>query len=169
MSAVFPVSVAAYTVVAVLVIAVAERAAAPRALPAALRAHGVLPARAVGVAATAVTAVEAVLALALLLRPSPPLFAAAGAVFAGYAAYSWHVAATGRGGPCGCGGVEVPMGPWVTARAAALAGLSATAAAGAPAPLSAMDPQLVVALLAAVVFAVLLWHLPAARTSEVAG
>jgi hypothetical protein len=159
---VFPTSVAAYTVVLVLVIAVAEHVRAPRALPEALRAHGVIRGRAAGFVATAVTAVEALLAVALLVRPSAMLFAAAGLVFAGYAVYSWHVVSSGRGGPCGCGGVEVPMGTWVVVRAGVLAALSAVAAAGSPAALSTMDVQLVVALLAALVFGVLLWHLPAA-------
>ncbi|MFC5289620.1 MauE/DoxX family redox-associated membrane protein [Actinokineospora guangxiensis] len=158
----FPTSVAGYTVVVVLVIAVAEHVRAPRALPDALRAHGMIRGRATGFAATAVTAVEALLAVALLMRPSAPLFAAAGLVFAGYAAYSWHVVSSGRGGPCGCGGVEVPMGTWVIVRAGVLAALSAVAVAGPPPTLSMMDVQLVVELLAALVFGVLLWHLPAA-------
>lgn len=168
----FPVSVAAYVVLVVLVIAVVERILAPRALRAALVAHGVVPRRVADPLAVAVTAVEAVLAVALLIGPSPLVLSGAAVLFAAYAAYAWHVTASGRGGPCGCGGVEVPMDHWVTGRAVALAAL---AAAGAVAhdrvlPLSPFDERVLVVLLAAATIGVLLWHLPAAmsRPQEVA-
>ncbi|GAB3470105.1 MauE/DoxX family redox-associated membrane protein [Actinophytocola sediminis] len=166
----FPVSVAAYVVLLVLVIAVVERVRAPRALPAALAAHRVVPARAIRPVALAVTVLEAGLAVALLAGlvrsagPSPLVLAGAAVVFAGYGGYAWYVTATGRSGPCGCGGADVPMGHWVTARAAALAALAALPASTADTiiPLSRVDPPLIVVLLAASTIGLLLWHLPAA-------
>jgi len=172
---VFPVSVAAYVVALVLVIAVVERVLAPGGLPAALAAHRVVPRRAVRAVAVAVTVVEAVLAVLLLVGlvtgPSPLVLAGVAVLFAGYGGYAWHVTASGRGGPCGCGGAEVPMGHWVTGRAFALAALAALGAAAhdVVAPLARFDTQLVVVLLAAATIGILLWHLPAAtRHPEVA-
>ena len=172
----FPVGVAAYVVLFVLVIAVAERIAAPRALPAALIAHRVVPHRAAWTLALVVTAVEAVLAallLAGLVVSGPPSFVLAGAValFAAYGGYAWYVTTSGRGGPCGCGIAEIPMGPWVSGRAFVLAALAllGAAAPGTVPPLTAFDSRLVVVLLAAATIATLLWHLPAAmaRPEEV--
>lgn len=173
----FPVSVAAYVVLLVLVIAVAERVRARRSLPAALLAHGVVPPRAVQVLAVVVTVVETVLAVLLLVGlvratgPSPAVLAGVAVLFACYGCYSWHVTATGRGGPCGCGGASVPMGPWVIGRAFALAVLAAIAAVAHDVvlPLSLFDSRLVVVLLAAATIGTLLWQLPAAaRHPEVA-
>lgn len=162
----FVVSVAVYVVIVVLVIAVVERIGAPRALRAALAAHGVVPLRAAGLLAVVVTVVEAVLAVLLLVGPSPIVLSGAAVLFAAYGGYAWHVTASGRGGPCGCGVVEMPMDHWVTGRAVALAVL---AAAGAVAhdhvlPLTDFDSQVLVVLLAATTIGVLLWHLPAAMT-----
>jgi hypothetical protein len=175
---VFPVSVAVCTVLVVLVIAVAERVVAPRALGTALAAHGVVPPRAAGPLAAAVTAAEAVLAAALLAGlllpggPHPLVPACAAVLFAAYAGYAWHVTASGRGGPCGCGGADVPMDHWVTGRAVALAALAATGAVGHDAVLSVadVDAEVLVVLLASATIGVLLWHLPAAmaRPQEVA-
>lgn len=177
MTVVFPVSVAAYVVALILVIAVAERVRAPGALPSALAAHGVLPPRLVRPAAVAVTVAESVLAVSLVVGlvreggPSPVVLAGAAALFAGYGGYAWHVTAAGRGGPCGCGGTEVPMGHWVTVRAFVLAALAAVAAAahGSVVPLALFDERLLVVLLAAATFGTLLWYLPAAmpRPQEV--
>jgi hypothetical protein len=163
---VFPVSVAAYAVLVVLVIAVAERVAAPRALRTALVAHGVVPSRVAGPLAVAVTVVEAALAVLLLIGPSPLVLSAAAVLFACYGGYAWHVTASGRGGPCGCGGVETPMDHWVTGRAFVLAALAATGAAAHSSvpPLAAFDSRLLIVLLAAATIGVLLWHLPAAMT-----
>lgn len=160
----FVAGVAAYTVLVVLVVAVAERLRAPRALPAALSAHRVLPARAVRPVGAAVTAAEAVLAVALVTGPRPVALAGAALLFAGYGGYGCYLAATGRGGPCGCGGVEVPMDGWVTGRAFVLAGLAAlgAVAAGSVPPLTSFGPPLLVVLLAAATFGTLLWHLPGA-------
>lgn len=165
----FPVGVAAYVVLFVLVIAVAERVVAPRALPAALIAHRVVPRHAAWTVAVAVTAVETVLAALLLAGlvvsgPSPFVLAGAVALFAAYGGYAWYVTASGRGGPCGCGIAEVPMGPWVAGRAFVLAALAlpGAAAPGMVPPLTAFDSRLVVVLLAAATIAILLWYLPAA-------
>ncbi len=168
----FPVSVAVYVVLVVLVIAVADRVTAPRALRAALVAQGVVPRRVAGPLAVTVIVAEVVLAALLLIGlvpaagPSPLVLWGAAVLFAAYGAYAWHVTASGRGGPCGCGGVDVPMDHWVTGRAFALAALAA-AGAGAPgavAPLAGFDDRLLVVLLASATIGVLLWHLPAAMT-----
>jgi hypothetical protein len=167
---VFPVSVAAYVVLLVLVIAVVERVRTPGALPAALTAHRVVPPRAVRPVAVVVTAVEAVLAVLLLVGltraagPAPLVLAGAAALFASYGGYAWHVTASGRGGPCGCGGAEVPMGHWVTGRAGVLAALAVVAAVAhdVVAPLASFDARLLVVLLASATIGTLLWHLPAA-------
>jgi methylamine utilization protein MauE len=166
---VFPVSVAANVVLLVLVLAVVERVLTPGALPAALAAHRVLPPRAVRPVAVAVTAVEAVLAVRLAVGPSPLVLAVAAVLFASYGGYAWHVTASGHGGPCGCGGAEVPMGHWVTGRAAVLAVLATTAAVAHDdvLPLTRFDADLVVVLLAATTIGLLLWHLPAAMTLPV--
>ncbi len=168
----FAVGVAAYVVLLVLVIAVVERITAPRALPAALIAHRVLPPHVARPVAAMVTAAEAVLAVLILAGlgfapgPSPVAFAAAAVLFAAYGGYAWYVTASGRGGPCGCGRAEVPMGHWVTGRAFVLAALAVLAAAapGAVLRLAAFDSRLVVVLLAAATIGILLWHLPAAMT-----
>jgi hypothetical protein len=163
---VFPVSVAAYVVLLVLVIAVAERVRAPGVLPAALAAHRVVSRRAIRPVAVAVTATEALLAVLLLAGPVPLVFAVAAVLFACYGGYAWYVTESGRGGPCGCGGADVPMDHWVTGRAFALAGLAVVAAAASDhvLPLSRFDERLLLVLLAAATIGTLLWHLPAAMT-----
>ncbi|MGB3438883.1 MAG: MauE/DoxX family redox-associated membrane protein [Actinophytocola sp.] len=160
----FPASVAAYVVLFVLVIAVAERVRAPGALPAALVAHRVVPSRAVRPVAVAVTAAEALLAVLLFLGPSPVVLGGAAVLFASYGGYAWYVTESGRGGPCGCGGGEVPMDHWVTGRAAALAALAVVAAVAHDVvpPLALFDVRLLLVLLAAATIGTLLWLLPAA-------
>lgn len=166
----FPVSVAAYVVAFVLVVAVTERVRTPGALPAALAAHRIVPSRVIRPVAVAVTAVEAVLAALLLAglvhEPSPLVLTGTAALFACYGGYAWYVTESGRGGPCGCGAAEVPMGHWVTGRALALAALAVLAAAvhGAVLPLARFDERLLLVLLAAATIGTLLWHLPAAMT-----
>jgi len=153
--------ICAYTVLLVLVLAVVERVRAPRELPAALVAHRVLPRWAVGPVAAAVTVVEVGLVAALAIGPHPLALLGAALLFAAYGGYSARVA----GGPCGCGGVEVPMDGWVTGRALVLAGSAAFAAVAADPvpPLSRLgSPPLLVIPLAAATFGLLLWHLPAA-------
>lgn len=169
MTAVFPVSVAAYVVLIVLALAVAERVVAPRALPAALVAHGVVPRRAAGPLAAAVTVAEAALLVLGVLMGPRVLFAAA-LLFAAYGAYAWYVTASDRGGPCGCGGADVPMDHWVTGRAGVLATLAVLGAAGGDhvLPLRDVDSRLVVVLLAAATIGILLWHLPAAMDVDAA-
>ena len=166
----FPVSAAAYVVLFVLVIAVAERVRAPGALPAALAAHRIVPRRAIRPVAVAVTATEAVLAALLLAglagEPSPLVLTGAAVLFACYGGYAWYVTGSGRGGPCGCGGADVPMGHWVTGRAFALAALAVVAgvARGEVLPLARFDERLLLVLLASATIGTLLWHLPAAMT-----
>ncbi|THA26437.1 methylamine utilization protein MauE [Streptomyces sp. RKND-216] len=145
----------------------------PAGLPDALHAHGVLPAGALRAAAAAVTAAEGLLGLAgataLIAGVRDALalvLAAAALLFTGYAAYTRHVLASGRGGPCGCARSELPLSGWVTVRAAALAALATTGAvltglAGAP-TLPGTTAETATAALAAAAFALLLWTLPAA-------
>lgn len=164
----FAASVAAYTVLFVLVMTVAERVRAPGALPAALTAHQVVARGAIRPVAAAVTAVEAALAVLLLVglvaNPGPVALAGAALLFAGYGGYGRYLTVTGRGGPCGCGGVEVPMDGWVTGRAFALSALAGfgAVAAGEVLPLSRLGPPVLMVLLAGATIGTLLWHLPAA-------
>ncbi len=166
----FPVSVAAYVVGFVLVIAVAERLRAPGALPAALAAHRVVPRRVIRPVAVVVTAAEVVLGLLLLAglvaAPSALVLTGVAVLFACYGGYAWYVTESGRGGPCGCGGTDVPLGHWVTGRAFALAALAVVAGAASDhvLPLSRFDDRLLLVLLAAATIGTLLWHLPAAMT-----
>lgn len=168
----FGASVAVYVVLVVLVIAVAEHLVAPRALRTALVAHRVVPRGAAGSVAVAVTVIEAVLAVAILTGllqnpgPSPVVLSGAAVLFAAYGGYAWHVTARGRGGPCGCGGTDVPMDHWVTGRAVVLAALAAAGAAthSSVLPLAGFDDRVLIVVLAATTIAVLLWHLPAAMT-----
>ena len=152
-----------YAVAATLLASGAGHLRAPAALPAALRAHGLLPAPVV--VAAAVTAAELGLggaaAVGLLGGPGPRValagFAALLALLAAYAAW---VVRRRRGGPCGCSRADLPMTGWVGARAAALAALAlAGAATAGPVPPAA---ELPVVLLAAAALACLLWQLPAA-------
>jgi hypothetical protein len=162
-AAVFPVSVAAYVVLVVLALAVTERVVAPRALPAALVAHGVVPRRATGPLAVAVTVAEAA-SLVLGVVTGPRVLFGTALLFAAYGGYAWYVTASGRGGPCGCGGADVPMDHWVTGRAGVLAALAVLGAVAGDRvlPLRGVDSRLVVILLAATTIGLLLWHLPAA-------
>jgi len=176
---VFGASVAVLVVLVVLVIAVVERVVAPRSLRTALIAHRVVPRGAAASVAVAVTVAEAVLAAALLIGlfrdagPSPVVLSGAAVLFAAYGGYAWHVTASGRGGPCGCGGADVPMDHWVTGRAVVLAALAAAGAVAHTAvlPLTPFDDRVLLVVLAATTIGVLLWHLPAAMTrpQEVTG
>jgi len=166
--------VAAYTVLATLLIACAAHLSRPTALPRALAAHRVLPAA--PVVATVVTASEGLLggagAAALVQRDGTLLAAAlAGSVLllALFGGYGWYVRAIGRSGPCGCSRAPLPMTGWVVARAFALAGLALTGLvlSDAVVPLTRTGTVLVVVLLAAATFTCLLWQLPAAMHDPV--
>lgn len=167
----FVAGMATYVVALMLVAGAAGHLRRPDDLPAALRAHGVVPAPAVATAARAVTFVELGLAVALLagLTGSTGLLVAglsgAGVLFAGYGGYGWFVVATGRGGPCGCGTAATPMSGWVAGRALALAALAGIGAASSGSDvilLTGAGARLALVLLAAGTFAALLWALPAA-------
>ncbi|MEU4565279.1 MauE/DoxX family redox-associated membrane protein [Micromonospora sp. NPDC023956] len=162
-------SVAAYTVVFSLVAATAEHLSRPGLLARALAAHRVVAAP-TAVAALAVGA-EAVLAgtgIVALRAESQGLRVAvllgSAGLLALYAGYGLYLRSTGRGGPCGCSRLEMPMTGWVVARAAVLAGLALVGLAwsGSIAGWARADATLVVVLLAAATFATLLWHLPSA-------
>jgi hypothetical protein len=149
---------------ATLLAAGAGHLRSPGTLPAALRAHGLLPAPAL--VAAAVTAAETGLggaaAVGLLGGPGRPAALAGCAVLlALLAAYAAWVVLSGRGGPCGCTRAGLPMTGWVAARAAGLAGLAAAGAASAG-PTASPAAELTVALLAAAALSGLLWQLPAA-------
>lgn len=165
--------VCAGTVALVLLVAFAGHLGAPRTLPAALAAHRTLPAALVRPVAVVAVALEGVLGAgvgyAVLAGHGHTLRLAAGAgaaLLAGYAAYSLLVLRTRPGGvPCGCSsgrGGDVPMTGWVAVRAAALALASLGAAAGAGQAAGSHGAPIAIALLASVVFAVLLWTLPLA-------
>jgi hypothetical protein len=166
----FVAGVATYVVLFLLIAACVGHARRPDDLPAALRAHGVVPAAATGAVGLAVTVTEGVLVVLLLagLLGSDgllvPGLAGSAAVFAGYGGYGWLVVSSGRSGPCGCAEAETPMGMWVAGRALALAGLSLMALiwSGSVLPLHQLGSDLVIVLLGAATFGVLLWFLPAA-------
>lgn len=164
-------SVAAGTVLACLLIALAEHLSRPSTLPHALAAHGVVPAPTV--VATVVIASEGLLggvgAVGLVVRDGGQdllIVALAGSVvlLVLVGGYGWYVVATGRDGPCGCSRAPLPMSGWVVARAFALAGLALVALvlADSVAPLRLPGADLTVVVLAAATFTYLLWQLPAA-------
>jgi hypothetical protein len=174
-------SVAAYTVLLTLLVACAEHLWMPAALPRALAAHRVLPAA--PVVAVAVTATEGLFAAAgivAVVRDGGWLLTAALAGSAGllalYGTYGLYVMSARRGGACGCSRVEVPMTGLVVTRAYVLAGMAlvglalagsvvtvgSVVTAGSEFTVGRGGVELAVVLLAAVTFATLLWHLPAA-------
>jgi hypothetical protein len=166
--------VAASTVAFILLIAFAEHLLSPRSLPAALAAHATVPRRLVRPLAAAVTAAEGALALALVAAVVAGasravltgVLAAAGALLAVYAAYTYRLLRTagGRAVPCGCSRADTPISGWVVLRAggpaalALLTGLRADAVVT-PAESAAWFAE---ASIAGAVFAVLLWVLPEA-------
>jgi hypothetical protein len=157
------------TVALVLLLAFAGHLRAPRTLPAALAAHRVVPVPLRWPVAVAVIALEGTLGAATGYslpagHPHTLTLAAGGAaiLFAAYAAYGLYVLRTRPGVPCGCAtgpGGDTPMSGWVAGRAAALALASLVAATGA-AP--AHGAHTAIAVVASVVFAVLLSLLPQA-------
>ncbi|WP_049565301.1 MauE/DoxX family redox-associated membrane protein [Streptomyces sp. SBT349] len=162
-------------VLLVLLAGCAAHLSRPAALPAALAAHRVLPARAVPLAAGAVTLAEGLLGAAgtaaLLGRHRLGLtvvLAAAAALFTCYALYTRHTLATGRGGPCGCSRAEVPLSGWVVGRAWAFALLALGGALVATGPGTPPEgaAEATTAALAALTFAALLWVLPTAMAQQ---
>lgn len=170
----FAASVSTYVALLTLLAAAVGHVRRPDEVPAALRAHGVVPEAAAGPIGFAVAAVEVALSVALLagVLGSNGLLVAglAGSVvmFAGFAGYGWLVVATGRSGPCGCAGADTPMNGWTAGRAAALAALAACGLAWSGSVTTLVDPggRLAVVLLAAGTFATLLWFLPAAMRDQ---
>jgi hypothetical protein len=167
-------SVAAAAVLLTALAGCAAHLARPAALPAALRAHRLLPGAAVPTAAVAAPAAEGLLgavgtaALFTGQRTALTLVLAAGAaLFTCYAAYSRAALAHApAGAPCGCAGRQaLPLSGWVAGRALALAVLAAAGALLAG-PVAAAPPsgaaERTVVLLAAVGCTVLVWSLPAA-------
>ncbi|MGI5231055.1 MauE/DoxX family redox-associated membrane protein [Actinoallomurus sp. CA-142502] len=161
--------VCAGTVALVLLLAFAGHLRAPRTLPAALAAHRVLPGPLRWPVAVAVIALEGALGAATGYavaagRTHALTLAAGGAavLFAGYAGYGWYVLRTRPSVPCGCAtgpGGDTPMSGWVAGRAAALALASLVAVTGTT---PAHGTHTAIAVLASVVFAVLLSLLPQA-------
>lgn len=169
--------VCAGMVALVLLAACAGHLRAPRALPAALTAHRTVPGPLRWPVALAVTAVEGVLGAAtggalLAGRTHVLALAASGAavLLAAYAGYGLYVLRTRPAVPCGCAtgpGGDTPMSGWVAGRAAALAAAALGAAAlgasaGAGPAIGSHGSHIAVAVLASLVFAVLLWLLPQA-------
>ncbi|GAA2921151.1 MauE/DoxX family redox-associated membrane protein [Streptomyces argenteolus] len=157
-------------VILTLLMGAGSHAASPAALGDALWAHGVLDPRLRRLAAIILPVAEGVLgaagAAALLTghqRGLQTVLAAGAALFGLYAAYTRHVLALGRGGPCGCSGQDVPLSRWVTRRAAALAVLATTGALVVGAgPVRLSTAELITLVLAAPACTALLWSLPAA-------
>jgi hypothetical protein len=157
------------TVALVLLLAFAGHLRAPRTLPAALAAQRVVPRPLRWPVAVAVIALEGTLGAAtgyaVPAGSSHTLALAAGGaavLFAVYAGYGLYVLRTRPSVPCGCAtgpGGDTPMSGWVAGRAAALTLASLVAATGA-AP--AHGAHTAIAVLASVVFAVLLSLLPQA-------
>jgi hypothetical protein len=162
-------SVAAYTVILVLLVAAVGHLASPGALSRAVAAHGML--RWPVAIATTVTLVEAGLAVAGVLALSGavgwlrfPVLAGSALLFAGYAGYSQQVRRTRPGAPCGCSRHDLPVTGWVVLRGYLLAGIACLGAVTSD-PVLTLDqpgPPLAVALFAAGTFTALLWHLPVA-------
>ncbi|MCW2945515.1 MAG: methylamine utilization protein MauE, partial [Actinoallomurus sp.] len=152
--------VCAGTVALVLLAAFAGHLRNPRALPAALAAHRTVPAQLIWPAAVAVATLEGlfgtVTAYAVLAGRAHTLtlgVSGCAVLLAGYALYGLYVLRTRPSVPCGCAADGTPMSGWVAGRAAALALASLVAATGA-AP--AHGTQTAIAVLASIVFAVLL-------------
>lgn len=105
----FSAGAATYAVLFTLMAAVLGHVRRPSALVSALAAHRVLrwPTTVTAAVMVAESALVAALLLGVLL-PSPGVLAVglggAAALFAGYGSYAGYVVATGRSGPCGCGG-----------------------------------------------------------------
>ena len=157
------------TVALVLLLAFAGHLRAPRTLPAALAAQRVVPGALRWPVAVAVIAIEGTLGAATGYavaagRPHALTLAAgdAAVLFAVYAGYGLYVLRTRPTVPCGCAtgpGGDTPMSGWVAGRAAALALASLAAATGTT---PAHGTHTAIAVLASVVFAVLLSLLPQA-------
>lgn len=151
----------------------------PRALASGMAAHGVLPAGVRTPLAWLVVTTEAVLGVAGLVaalmgpRWLAALAGAAMAVLFGLMAAYVHAAHRRSAGavPCACGIGEAPLGPWVTLRAALLAGLAAVAGGVAAFSSGAWGfagrpwDELVVLACAAVTLAVSTALLPVAHTT----
>ncbi|MFJ6435373.1 MauE/DoxX family redox-associated membrane protein [Streptomyces sp. NPDC091416] len=160
----------ASVVVLTLLMGAGSHAVSPAALGDALWAHGVLGPRVRRSAAAVLPVAEGLLgaagATALLTghqRGLRTVLVAGAVLFGFYAAYTRHVLALGRGGPCGCSGQDVPLSRWVTRRAVALAVLAISGAAAAGAgPGRFSTAELVTLALAAPACTTLLWYLPAA-------
>jgi Methylamine utilisation protein MauE len=157
------------TVALVLLLAFAGHLRAPRTLPAALAAQRVVPGPLRWPVAIVVIALEGTLGAATGYavpagRPHTVALAAGGAavLFAVYAGYGLYVLRTRPSVPCGCAtgpGGDTPMSGWVAGRAAVLALASLAAATGTT---PAHGTHTAIAVLASVVFAVLLSLLPQA-------
>ncbi|HEY6740153.1 MAG TPA: MauE/DoxX family redox-associated membrane protein [Actinopolymorphaceae bacterium] len=135
----------------------------------ALRAHGIVPTRAVSVVAGSVLTVEAAIVATGVVgavdgRPRLLSGALLGAtvLFTFYAAYGAYVVGSGRTGPCGCSAhADVPMSAWVVGRSLLLAVMALVGLLGVPLrPLTGAELGLV--LIAAATFTTLSWQLPAA-------
>jgi hypothetical protein len=164
--------VCAGTVALVLLAAFAGHLRGPRTLPAALAAHRTVPGPLVWPVAFVAVALEgglgAYVGYAVVAgRPHALTLAAGGGavLLAGYAVYGLAVLRTRPGVPCGCStgpGGDAPMTGWVVVRAGTLALASLGAAAGAGGAADSGGTHTAIAILASVVFAVLLWVLPLA-------
>ncbi len=163
-------SVAAYTVVFVLLIAAVGHLASPATLLRAVTTHGVFDWPVVVTAAVIVAetglAVTGIIAVSV---PSVgwlryPVLGISAVLFASYSGYSHLVRRSRPDAPCGCSRHDLPVTGWVVIRGCLLTGIAYLGAVTSDSVLTLDRPAvpLSVVLLAAATFSVLLWHLPAA-------
>jgi len=162
-------SVAAYTVILVLLVAAAGHIASPATLSRAVATHGVFgwP-----VAVTAaVIGAETGLAVTGVLALSGPVgwlrfavLATSAVLFASYSGYTQRVRRIRPDAPCGCSRHDLPVTGWVVIRGYLLAGTAYLGAVTSDSVLTLDQPgpPLAIVLLAAATFTALLWHLPVA-------
>lgn len=136
-----------------------------------VRLHQVLPRWSAAPVVILVLAAELTLAAGAWIQLAGGLYPTAGHVLLGSSAYSLLLGAYALVGskgvgsgwvPCGCDASETPLTPWVTVRAASLAGLFLMGATIGP-PMSELEGlQKAYGLLAGIGLAVPLWLLPRA-------
>lgn len=169
-------SVAAYTVIFVLLVAAVGHLASPGALSRAVTAQGV--SNSPVVLTVAVIVAETGLAVAGIVAVSVEsvgwlrylVLGTSAMLFASYSGYSQRVRRSRPDAPCGCSRHDLPATGWVVIRGYLLAGIACLGAVTSDSVLTLDQPgfSLAIALLAAATFGVLLWHLPAAMYNPVA-
>ncbi len=163
-------SVAAYTVIVVLLTAAVGHLASPGRLFRAVVAQGEISSPVLATVAVIVTetglAVTGIIAVSVESAGSLRhlVLITSAMLFANYSGYIWRVRRARPDAPCGCSRHDLPITGWVVIRSAVLAGIAFLGAVLSDPVLTLNQPglSLAVVLLAAATFSVLLWHLPAA-------